>query len=180
MIISPKQFLILSIKTTGITLKNKEGALELYYPNGMISQKVEYKDAKEGWSIAKIGNEYLWTNTPTPGFSNKESVNLPSDIAPEKITSDKPSLEYIINSPKPPLPQGSKGVSDAPLPPTQESPESKKEALEQTKEKAEISLTASLGEQSSQTEINLWLILIGILVFSFLAGWGLIRIKNKT
>ncbi len=152
--ILPNEFLVLGIKTTGLTLKNSDGALELYFPNGAIAQKIDYQETKEGWSIAKIGNEYLWTNNPTLGSANKASSekieNAVLNISESKIPSPNPN-----QSPQNP-------------------PEDKNENLSN-----EISPTPLQEEQKSPAKNNSWLALIGIIVFGFLAGLGLVKIRRE-
>lgn len=188
--ISPKQFLVLPVLVTRITLGNKDGILELYYPNGVIAQKIEYLDTKEGWSIAKFKDEYLWTNNPTPGFQNKESSELPADktsTTSKEISSDAPRLEYTVESPS----TGSaKVLSKAPRSElgSKAQPNSSPQAIseqiikeETSPTKEEAPLTASLRTPDAKTKnLNLWLVIFGIIIFSAFAGWGLIKIKNQS
>jgi len=147
--ISPDEFLVLSVKTTGLTLKNSESYLELYYPNDTIAQKIDYQETKEGWSISKIGNKYLWTNSPTPGLPNQKSASPTPSASPK---------EQNLNYQKTPEPT-----------PLETEPSSTPEKLPGENSK----------NQSQKSILNSpWLGFILIIIFGFLAGLGLVKIRK--
>ncbi len=149
--ILPSEFLVLSVKTTGLTLKNSGGSLELYYPNGEIAQKIDYKETKEGWSISKIGEEYLWTENPTPGLPNQKSPGQkPQPTSPKefKELNSQNNSEPISLEAKP---------SPTPKEPLKENPENKNQ---------ENLLNSS------------WFGFALIIIFGLLAGLGLVKIRK--
>ncbi len=65
-------------ETITITAANKE----------IINQVTYTETAKEGWSLIFYDDEYYWTQTPTPGFSN--ILNLPTE---DTITNQENGTE---------------------------------------------------------------------------------------
>jgi len=149
--ISPNEFLVLYAKTTGLILENSDSVLELYYPNGEIAQKIDYQETKENWSIAKIGNDYLWTDNPTPRLPNKKSSD-PQELQP--TPPKEQNLNYQTTPESTPL---ETELSPTPEEILKENPENK-----------------SRGNILNSP----WLGFVLIIVFGFLAGLGLVKIRK--
>ncbi|MAG44739.1 hypothetical protein CL633_02515 [bacterium] len=67
-LISPYNYLVISYEISQITL---EDYLIFSYPNQQVIQEVQYNEARPSWSINRINdNEYVWSNSPTPGTAN--------------------------------------------------------------------------------------------------------------
>lgn len=74
-------FLVLSKDTTGLSLPESNGLVYLFYPNGQIAGKVEYKNARQGVSASLVqGGQFMWTEQKTPGAKNI----VVSSATPEK------------------------------------------------------------------------------------------------
>lgn len=63
-------FLVLSRPITKITLNNSGDGLELKKPNGTITDKVIFASSPRGQSYNRIGENWEWSNSPTPGSRN--------------------------------------------------------------------------------------------------------------
>ena len=68
--ISAKNFLVLPREETGITLNNSEDGLNIFQPNGNITDSVSYKKAPRGQSYNRFGAEWAWNTLLTPGATN--------------------------------------------------------------------------------------------------------------
>jgi len=172
--ILPNEFLVFGAKTTKLTLKNSDSALELYFPNGAIAQKIDYQETKEGWSIARIGEEYLWTNNPTPGLPNKKSSD-PQELQP--TPPKKQNLNYQSAWEPTPL-----ETEPSPTPEELPAPLDSKHFTPLEKD----SLTGRAGQEENPENksggniLNSpWLGFILIIIFGFLAGWGLVKIRKE-
>ena len=68
--ISPQGFLVLSRSTTKITLNNDGDGVLLIQPDGKIVKTINYPKAPQGQSYNRIGEEWFWSTTLTPGSKN--------------------------------------------------------------------------------------------------------------
>lgn len=70
--ISPLGFLIFKRDVTKITLNNDGDIVEILDAQGnFVSDSGEnYNDAQEGYSFALFGNDWFWSQKPTPGLAN--------------------------------------------------------------------------------------------------------------
>lgn len=68
--ISPQSFLVLSRKTSKITLNNNGDGLNLVLPNGEIRDQVSYEKAPTGKSYNRTDAGWTWSDTLTPGSEN--------------------------------------------------------------------------------------------------------------
>ena len=99
-IIGPKQYLVLKKNETKLTLKNTDGSLSLYEPNGTLADKsVFLGSAPSGQSFSRINDatdisQHFVFTTPTPGLPNK--INLNNSIAANSYPTDVP-----LNQPPP-------------------------------------------------------------------------------
>jgi hypothetical protein len=83
--ISPKSFLVLSRKETGLVLNNNNGELKFFDPNGKLIQDVKFfGSAPENQSFSRFNDKFFFT-IPTPGKENI-LINqvLISDYLPNK------------------------------------------------------------------------------------------------
>ena len=79
--LSGNGFLALRETTTSISLP-ESGTVYLFYPNGQIAEKVEYKNAPENFvAVLTADGRYEWSAEQTPGMKN---------IAVSSAVSDKP------------------------------------------------------------------------------------------
>lgn len=106
-LLSSHQHLVLSRQTTGLALNNDGDKVRLLYPNGQIASQVSYGEkAPEGQSSARDSDgSFLWTTSPTPGFSNiittaKQSLNIIPDSSQSLQTNYPPekNLEVKLES----------------------------------------------------------------------------------
>lgn len=63
-------YLVLKRPETKITLNNDEDGLLLVYPNGQTADSINYKEALGGESYNRIGSQWQWSPTLTPGAQN--------------------------------------------------------------------------------------------------------------
>ena len=111
--IAKKGFLVLAGAHTKITLNNSSEEILLLYPNGEVADKVAFEEAaKEGYSAALFGDDFLWTKAPTPGFDN---VKILSEQEKEKVSrlmqKDSDAVMTIKNDEHSKLLSGKKDVS---------------------------------------------------------------------
>ncbi|MCL5010906.1 MAG: lamin tail domain-containing protein [Patescibacteria group bacterium] len=70
-------FLVLTRPQTKIVLQNSGDGLELLDPNGQIAGKTEYGKASQGQSWNRLGQNHVWSSTPTPGAQNLAGPAIP-------------------------------------------------------------------------------------------------------
>jgi len=84
--LSGNGFLALRETTTNISLPDS-GAVYLFYPNGQITEKVEYKNAPENLSaVLTADGRYEWSSEQTPGMKNIAV----SSAVPDKLIESSP------------------------------------------------------------------------------------------
>jgi hypothetical protein len=69
-IIKAKSFLLFPRPRTKITLNNDADGLNLIHPNGTITHSVVYAKAKLNQSYNRIIDNWVWSDTLTPGWEN--------------------------------------------------------------------------------------------------------------
>ena len=69
-IIKAKSFLLLVRPQTKITLNNNEDGLNLIHPDGTITDSVIFTKAKLNQSYNRSNDNWVWSNTLTPGWEN--------------------------------------------------------------------------------------------------------------
>ncbi len=81
--LQPKSYTAFKITDTNLQLSNAEGQTRLLNPEGTtISETPAYESAPDGESWSIIGDNWQWTDVPTPN-----AVNLPSTIVPAKVVA---------------------------------------------------------------------------------------------
>lgn len=88
--IKPKSYLVFSRQITRIAFNNDKDEVRILFPNGEISDAVQYQDNKEGLAGARKEDKIFWTEALTPGLAN--FIYLSS-----KDTSQKESLLPLIS-----------------------------------------------------------------------------------
>jgi hypothetical protein len=68
--IKAKGFAVLFRPTTKITLNNGGDGLKLVLPNGVIIDSLDYSKAARAQSFNRLGSQWLWSPTLTPGKEN--------------------------------------------------------------------------------------------------------------
>lgn len=64
-------FLVFPYKTTKISLNNSDEAVSLFGVGGELLDRAEFSGAvREGMSLARRGESFIFTDTPTPGKEN--------------------------------------------------------------------------------------------------------------
>jgi hypothetical protein len=87
--ISAAKFLVLTRPTTKITLNNDGDSLNLIRPDGSIADSVSYEKAPLGHSYSKAKEEWIWSETLTPGSANI-SPFLTSDYEKNEASKEEP------------------------------------------------------------------------------------------
>lgn len=85
------KYVIFDSKTTGISLNNDGDIVELISPSGDLldDSGASYGNAKEGYSYAYDGEQWVWTKTPTAGAQNL--ITTDEDTAKKAVTNKKTS-----------------------------------------------------------------------------------------
>src|SRR4030042_2276543 len=81
--IGSQEFLVLSRLTTKITLNNDDDGLILIQPDNNIADQVSYNKAPTGSSYNRIGSDWAWSDTLTPGSNNVATVQASEEIGEE-------------------------------------------------------------------------------------------------
>jgi len=202
-LIAPGQFLVLTRPTTHLALNNKKDQVRLFYPDGSLASEVTYTDAQEeGLSIAFNGEDYFWTNHPTPGVINlissvssfSDSDNKKSFLTESKSTTQYPPFVSSTLSPNekfsallPDKSLSSKNLiiglnSNYPQPENIATrTDSKLSNYTTNKTTKSPSLTAASLKQDkpSSSRANLILALSIIISGSLLISWGFISFKKR-
>ena len=85
-IIAAFGYFVVYSRESGIALNNGGDLIGLYQPNGtLLDSRVYFEDAKSGWSYAKNGGEFAWTQQPTPGQNNVIKTQEPSNNTPATV-----------------------------------------------------------------------------------------------
>ncbi len=167
-LLAPKHFLVIENKVSKISLDDKEGELQLLYPNSSLASRVAYSgENKKGFSVAFNNSEYLWTKIPTPGSTNFISLN---DFASE--------INYSVNNPQVTVQQPEEKLINL----VEDNFEQNQPAESKEERKPEGTLsqqTASLDQSSQGKKTNLFIILLIIILSSLTAGWLLNRLIKK-
>lgn len=99
--LGPKEYLNLPRSLTKIAINNSDETLFLYDAEGRLLDKAAFLgSAKEGGSFSRVGEVFLFTETPTPGIPNKYTLKSESDAGLAAysygtISLRAPSLEII-------------------------------------------------------------------------------------
>ena len=86
-IINPKQLIVFREEVTQLQLKT-EDEVSLLYPNKQVAYQINYQNDKNGQSIAFDGQEYFWTNLPTPGTPNILTINSKNSFEAQNLKED--------------------------------------------------------------------------------------------
>lgn len=82
--ITANGFLVLKRPETKITLNNDNDSLSLISPDDKVANSVFYQNAKAGQSYNKINENWIWSNTKTPGAQNSTQTPLIKNNKPAK------------------------------------------------------------------------------------------------
>ncbi len=181
-LIGPEQFLVMRRPISQIALNNDNDQVRLIYPDGSIATEVSYlAENKEGLAIAFDGQDYFWTEIPTPGAANiissidLENENLSSNN-PQPIIEETQELPEILAQTN--LNQSQEFSALNPIIPENESTadQSSKLDISDLGEQA----PAALGQTvQASSKANLILLLSIIIAGSLLASWLLISIRQR-
>lgn len=194
--ISPQSYLVLSRKTTKISLPNSAESLKFYYPENILISEIGYDKAKEGFSVSrKQDGSFIWTKNITPSGPNifssdtndKQSSGL---IFPQTVTENTINAKNTISSNQTFISSGnfiSKNLIKSALAQTvredaseNNSQQEKDPAVEQPQDdhiqnqETQANISNSMNDSNIFTEIIIALAMIGI----FALMWRVMR-RNK-
>ncbi len=100
---APNSYLVLRRSVTKIALNNDNDQVRLLYPMGEIADEVSYEDVNAGCAAAKKGENFFWTELPTPGiqnliFSENITKNLSQQNAKEIKEKLSESSHYLLGA----------------------------------------------------------------------------------
>lgn len=103
--LAPGEFLVVTFNKN--ILNNDGDQVRLLWPNGQTTHSVAYTQAAQGQTVAKFNSEWLWTNQPTPGQTNKKffadqikTTPLPSaPVASYQILKEQTATRPPTSSP---------------------------------------------------------------------------------
>lgn len=98
----PKNYLVFSRQITKIALNNDQDEVRILFPNGEISDTVQYQENKEGLAGARKGAKIFWTEVLTPGSANfiylsSEKISQKESFLP---SVDQPIVESSETRPR--------------------------------------------------------------------------------
>lgn len=102
--ISPQSYLVLSRKTTKISLGNSTGSLKFYYPENILINEINYEKAKERFSASrKQDGNFVWTKNITPSGPNTFSSDKKTEpdsslVSPQKVSENSTNAKNMISS----------------------------------------------------------------------------------
>ena len=70
-----------------ISLNNSKEEIQLFDPNGTLLDKIYFAEAKEGQSLARLKQEWLWTTFPTPNYKN-EIISEELEVTEKEVQSE--------------------------------------------------------------------------------------------
>lgn len=85
--IASEGYLIIKRTETKITLNNEGDEITLFFPGGKIADAVVFQSARKGYSYNKIGEDWQWSASPTPGAPNTIPAESPASL-PKQNKSD--------------------------------------------------------------------------------------------
>jgi hypothetical protein len=95
----PGQVTLLDFKKLKITLNNDTDSIRLFLPDGQPAGQQDYQEGKKGQSFSMItldGEEnWIWTDSPTPGVINPELQTLTGII--EKAPEFKSTYYFVVS-----------------------------------------------------------------------------------
>ncbi|TRZ80326.1 PKD domain-containing protein, partial [bacterium] len=90
---APNSYLVLRRSVTKIALNNDNDQVRLLYPMGEIADEVSYEDVNAGYAAAKKGENFFWTELPTPGIQNLIfSENITKSLSQQNTKEIKEKL----------------------------------------------------------------------------------------
>ncbi len=97
-IILPRSHLVFFKDQTKIALNNDGDLARLLLPDGQVQTSASYQASKPGWSYAKFGQTWRWSEIATPGTKNEDKIYplgiYISEILPNPKGNDS-ELEFI-------------------------------------------------------------------------------------
>jgi PKD repeat protein len=197
-LVAPRQFLVIHAETSRLSLRNAAGSLKLLYPNGQTAQEIKYEKSKTNQSIALAGNnQYFWTNLPTPGAANiiaSDNFAAINNSAPN-YTAQEPADQQttnIINNADSNQSVGTwveAGVAPNSATQTTGATDTNQTSQSASVNKIEIDTNNSAardnqnGKNQTASLINKisspFLLLPAIVIFGFLVGLGMVKLKKS-
>lgn len=152
-LIDEKSFLLIPANILSKLSFEKDGSLFLFWPSGDIKQEIKYGKIEEG-SIARRGDEYFYTKTPTPGMPNVISnIQGESSSTSEQVSTKEGSgSSQVLGIEK----------KEAKLPPQPRKILGENIFAQAKKQKTILALTG-----------------FGVLIFSGIYGFGLVKLKRR-
>lgn len=178
-LIEPEQYLVILLNKN--ILNDSGDQVRLLWPDSQIIHSVSYKNAKEGFSSARFENGlWLWTNQPTPGWPNKESLTIlvPSQKSEQQSFPPAQNIAEAV----------SETTNELDLPKSKQSADEKTQLSQINSTDlaaAAMPLAAPLENNNSSTDSKssdsrkLFMFLAGIIILSFLSGLGLVYFRRK-
>jgi len=181
--IYPRQYLVISLSRS--FLNNDGDQIKLIWPDGQIIHSVTYQKAKQNFACARLDNQWVWTNQPTPGQANKNSLISLSPVKNSSSNSVSPTNFVVSPREESVISQtGSEEKQTDQKASFKESSEKLPQEIAQETEgepQSSSSVNISASAQDSLKNINLksTTALIGVLTLAGLTAGGLIYLKHQ-
>ena len=175
--IKPNEFLVIAM--TKSMFNNDGDKVRLLWPDDQVIHSISYQTAKQGQTCARFETQWLWTEQPTPGQTNKKS-SIESKAATVAVSSPPPqiSAKEEIATEIQSLPKNSaKNIAPA----NQNSGTSKTDKENPRVFASQFSASKNNDGQPKETNQSLKIILTlsGIIVLAALAGGGLVFFRRQ-
>jgi len=96
LIINARDYIVISASESAIILNNSADRARLFTPDLNIGYEVEYKEAKENWSYAKLDdNSWIWTPNFTKGAKNIIAIDNENNRDDYQIVANLNDLTQI-------------------------------------------------------------------------------------
>lgn len=169
-VIGVEDFLVVFLEKQ--ILNNEGDQVKLLWPDGQILHSVSYQKAVLELSCIRLTNgQWVWTNQPTPGATNKEAVWETTGLAVDEspLPSIAPKQEQVAAIKSPPSttpPPLVANHSDTPLPAA-------------TEPSPRTNLIAASEPQLEKSDNKTLFWLLAIIALSTLGALGLIYFKRR-